>query len=196
MVNSSMAQGTCTMQDNMHTAYICLGSNMGNSEAILSLALQNIESREGLCIAARSPLYRTEPQGYKEQNWFFNQVIRLQCQASWTATMLMDFLLQVEKKLGRQREHPKGQEAAQRNGPRPVDLDILLFDQEISSNTHCALPHPRMFQRAFVLLPLLTVIEEHALTFLPQCQGQSSDYVKNCLTKLTYSLNGDKIYQS
>ncbi len=172
-----MSQGVST------SAYICLGSNEGDTKEHLQHALDVMLQAQGIRLGSASPLYYTEPQGLKEQAWFCNQVVRLECDATWTSHGLMRLLLSIEESLGRQRS----QDPALRFGPRIIDLDILLFGQEQSQDNFCTLPHPRMLERAFVLIPLRHVL----------CQGTllAPQELEKALESLTYTLDRQKIYQ-
>ncbi len=173
------------MQNNTTStsAYICLGSNKGDSKRTMESVVNFLQEAEGLHVCALSPLYYTEPQGYKDQAWFCNQVLRVQCAPEWTAQKLLRFCLQLEDMLGRTRI----EDMALRFGPRVIDIDLLLFGHEQDQDPFCTLPHPRMLERAFVLIPLRQVLEKDTLlTHLD---------VEQALQKLTYRLEDDKIYQ-
>ncbi len=182
-----MENNTDAGQDVALSAYICLGSNVGNSREILAKAIANIDGADGLSVQDKSLIYRTEPQGLKDQDWFYNQVIRVEFTSNWTAHALMDFLLKVEEIHGRDRTK------AVQNAPRTLDLDILLFGQETGTDAHCILPHENMFVRAFVLVPLREIIAPQALNFLQK--GHSHDYIDSKLMKLAYTVQEDKIFQ-
>ncbi len=93
-----------------------------------------------------SPVYRSEPQDVRDQPWFANQVVRLYCSSEWTAQGLLRALLNIESAMGRVRSQDKG--------PRLIDLDLLLFNEQCLNSPELTLPHPRMTDRAFVLIPL------------------------------------------
>lgn len=146
-----------TMAHNHTTrAYISLGSNLsdkGRDPAHnLTLAVAELAAA-GLVPMALSQVYRTEPQGYTDQPWFSNQVAALDCPKSMTPEALLDLLLTIERKLGRVRSTDPNL----RFGPRVIDLDILLFGEEQRQDAALTLPHPRMHERAFVLVPLLEI---------------------------------------
>jgi 2-amino-4-hydroxy-6-hydroxymethyldihydropteridine diphosphokinase len=138
----------------MTSAYISLGSNMDNPQQQLAAAREALIALPDVHSAEFSPVYKTEPQGVKEQPWFYNQAARLLCGPSWSALSLLEALLAMEVALGRQRTGEK------RFGPRRIDLDLLLFGSEQCKNELLCLPHPRMFERAFVLLPLQDIAPE------------------------------------
>lgn len=126
----------------MHRVYLALGSNLGDRSQNLQRALLELQAVARLC--ALSPVYETPPWGYLDQPPFLNQALLLATQLA--PLELLDFLKQVEARLGRQ--------AAIRNGPRPIDLDILFYDDLILDSPRLVLPHPRLEGRGFVLVPL------------------------------------------
>jgi 2-amino-4-hydroxy-6-hydroxymethyldihydropteridine diphosphokinase len=132
----------------MLTAYIALGANLaswaGRPEATLTAATEHLD-RLGR-IAARSSLYSTEPVGFAEQARFVNAVVALETELEPRA--LLNQLLVIEKEFGRDRS------ASIPNGPRSLDLDILLIDHLEINEPGLELPHPRLAERAFVLVPL------------------------------------------
>ncbi len=129
------------------TAYIGLGSNMGNPVQQIYAAMEALERLPHARLMARSRLYHSPPVGYREQPDFINAVVRLQ--TSLTAENLLDHLLQLEQGQGRVRQFA--------NGPRTLDLDMLLYGNLVQQTSRLTLPHPRLAQRSFVLLPWLEV---------------------------------------
>jgi 2-amino-4-hydroxy-6-hydroxymethyldihydropteridine diphosphokinase len=132
----------------MLTAYIALGANLaswaGTPEATLAAAFQCLEELGR--VTARSSLYKTEPVGFAEQPWFVNAVVALETELEPRA--LLNELLKIEKEFGRDRS------ASIPNGPRTLDLDILLVGHLEVNEPGLELPHPRLTDRAFVLVPL------------------------------------------
>jgi len=124
--------------------YIGIGSNLGNSLANCRQAIQAIGAEKGNKIVACSPFYLTEPVGRKDQNWFVNAVIAVE--TNFSPHQLMEFLLHIEKNMGRERK--------ERWGPRIIDLDILFYANLICQEDDLQIPHPEMVKRRFVLLPL------------------------------------------
>ena len=166
----------------MKQAFVCIGSNMGNAEHHLALARQALESIPGAHFAGASSLYLTEPQGRRDQPWFLNQVVRLDCDERVTALSLLDTMLALELQLGRVRDKDD------HFGPRVIDMDLLLFGDEMhGDDPHLIVPHPRMHERAFVLVPLA---ELAPALMIP---GRGS--VENLLKKLAYKLEGSAIFQ-
>ncbi len=127
----------------MKTAYIALGSNLGDRAANLKAALELLESAE-LHVLRRSSLYETAPQGLLDQPWFLNQVI--EAETTLLPRQLLKRLLNIERELGRKRSI--------RNGPRTIDLDIVLYGSSVIRTAELTVPHPRMKKRRFVLEPL------------------------------------------
>ncbi len=130
------------------TVYLSLGSNMGEREDRLRQAIDILE-REGVTLVKRSSVYETAPQDVADQPWFLNMVI--ECRTSLRPLPLMKLLLRIEREIGRVRQ------AGIRRGPRPIDLDILLFSDAVIQLPQLTVPHPRMLQRRFVLEPLLEI---------------------------------------
>lgn len=126
--------------------YVALGSNIGERERYLFDALQEMETA-GLHVTKQSNVYETAPVGYTDQPSFYNMVVEVET-ALGAGEALMR-LQQVERGLGRERLF--------KNGPRTIDLDILLYNSEYIQSKHLTVPHPRMHERAFVLAPLAEI---------------------------------------
>ncbi len=128
-----------------HTAYIALGSNLGERVANLEAATRQI----GMLgtIAAISSFYETEPVEMIDQPWFVNAVLALSTDLE--PLELLQKLLAIERAMGRSREVPKG--------PRIIDLDLLLWDNKVVNTPELTLPHPEMHERRFVLAPLAEI---------------------------------------
>jgi 2-amino-4-hydroxy-6-hydroxymethyldihydropteridine diphosphokinase len=127
----------------MTTAYIGLGANLGDRLATLREAVRSL-GKLGR-ITAVSSLYETEPVGYLDQPPFLNAVVALE--TSLASLELMGALLAIEHDMGRTREF--------KNAPRTLDLDLLLMDDLVLVTPDLTLPHPRLHERAFVLVPLV-----------------------------------------
>ncbi|RIW29843.1 2-amino-4-hydroxy-6-hydroxymethyldihydropteridine diphosphokinase [Bacillus salacetis] len=125
-------------------AYLSLGSNEGNREQYLKEAIKRLNQDPEIEVAGISSIYETDPVGFTEQGQFLNLVLKVR--TSLSAERLLQQCLRVEKDLGREREF--------RWGPRTIDLDILLYNQENIEKEDLIVPHPRMHERAFVLVPL------------------------------------------
>ncbi|MDA8224505.1 MAG: 2-amino-4-hydroxy-6-hydroxymethyldihydropteridine diphosphokinase [Betaproteobacteria bacterium] len=129
------------------TCHIALGSNLSDPRQQIRTAIANIARLSGVQITAVSSLYRSAAVGHTDQPDFINAVIRLHTRLEPPA--LLRALLDIEQFSGRQRSF--------RNAPRVIDLDILLYNQLTWQDEQLTLPHPRMHERAFVLLPLLEI---------------------------------------
>jgi len=115
---------------------------------------------DGIHFEAQSNIYRTEPQGeIKDQPWFYNAVVRLRVESDiWAPEGVLSTLQAIESQMGRIRGEVKG-------GPRVIDLDLLIFGDVVMSSEYLTLPHPRMVERAFVLIPLREVTNNQTLVF-------------------------------
>ena len=159
----------------MNNAYLLIGGNLGDRLANLNNAIQKIELHCGKIISS-SAIYETAAWGFTEQPPFFNQA--LQVETALSATELMQQLLSIELSLGRERLLPLG--------PRSIDLDIIYFNNEIIQNDIVSIPHPRMEQRNFVLIPLNEIAPTYlhpvlnipTSTLLKQCKDESHVYKK------------------
>jgi 2-amino-4-hydroxy-6-hydroxymethyldihydropteridine diphosphokinase len=126
--------------------YLSLGSNIGEraentARAIAALAEFDVR------VVKRSALYETEPVEFLAQDWFLNCVVEVEAELS--PGELMRALLEIERGMGRERVLPKG--------PRIIDMDILLYGSRVVREANLAIPHPRMAERRFVLVPLAEI---------------------------------------
>lgn len=131
----------------MNIAYLSIGSNKGNRFAFLKGAIQALRSHPDIRVSQISSIYETAPVGFTEQEDFLN--IAIEVETSLSAEKLLTVCQAIEKDLGRVRE--------KRWGPRTVDLDILLFNNDNIESENLTIPHPRMMERAFVLVPLVEI---------------------------------------
>jgi len=130
----------------MNKFYLSLGSNLGEREKNLARAMEEIEKR-GVRILRRSSIYETEPVEIREQGWFLNCAIEVE--TDLPPQEFMNALLDIELLLGRRREI--------KYGPRTIDLDILLQGDTIVNTPQLTIPHPKMAERRFVLVPLAEI---------------------------------------
>ncbi|MBP2078505.1 2-amino-4-hydroxy-6-hydroxymethyldihydropteridine diphosphokinase [Oceanobacillus polygoni] len=128
----------------MNQAYLALGTNIEPREAYLTEALELLSKMGKVTVSRQSSIYETAPVGYLEQADFLNMVIEIK--TSLSSLELLEYCQSVEQQLGRRR--------GIRFGPRTIDLDILTYNQENSTVERLIIPHPRMHERAFVLIPL------------------------------------------
>jgi 2-amino-4-hydroxy-6-hydroxymethyldihydropteridine diphosphokinase len=129
----------------MTSAYVGLGSNLGDREAMLRSALEQLAAEPGVEVVGVSAFRDTAPVGIADQARFLNAAAAVETLLS--ARELLDRLLGVERRLGRTREGP-------RFGPRTVDLDLLLYGDELIDEPGLEVPHPRLHERLFALEPL------------------------------------------
>jgi 2-amino-4-hydroxy-6-hydroxymethyldihydropteridine diphosphokinase len=142
-------------------AFIALGSNLGDRFHYLKQALIQLDHHESIEIIDISSVYETDPVGYTEQSAFLNMVIKIR--TSLLPLSLLEFLQQIEREGGRKREIHWG--------PRTLDLDILLFNQENMEAEQLKIPHPRMTERAFVMIPLFEIDRD---VYIPNQDGSIS----------------------
>lgn len=128
-------------------AFIGIGSNMGNPAAACREAMARLAERPGIRLLRASSLYRTEPVGLKEQAWFVNAVAEIR--SDLPPMDLFSVLRQIERQMGRS--------PGERWGPRVIDLDLLLYGQEVQVEKELVIPHPELHKRRFVLVPLCEV---------------------------------------
>jgi 2-amino-4-hydroxy-6-hydroxymethyldihydropteridine diphosphokinase len=129
-------------------AYIGIGSNVGDRAAFVRRAVAELSAQPDIRVEATSSLYETSPIGGPPQRSFINVVIRLATEMD--ARALLEACQTIERRLGREPSEIRW-------GPRVVDLDILLYDQDKIGETDLEVPHPRMRERRFVLVPLLEI---------------------------------------
>ena len=172
------------MSDHLYSsvlAYIGLGSNTPDAPERLAAARDALNRLEGLRVLRASSCYTTEPQGYADQPWFENAVLEVAVDSRrWQPRELLAALLGMEAALGRRRNPDL------RFGPRSIDMDLLLFGETRSQDPWCRLPHPRMCQRAFVLVPLAELKPDLSV------DGFS---VSEWLSRLSWRREGRAIFQ-
>ena len=127
-----------------YKAFIGIGSNIGVPAENCQKAIRLLKATAEIKVVAQSCLYESEPVGKTDQNWFVNAVVAIR--TSLTAEALLNTVLSIEKDLGRERR--------EKWGPRIIDLDLLAYENYVTSSMSLILPHPEMTKRRFVLLPL------------------------------------------
>ena len=146
--------------------FLSLGSNLGDRKGHLTTGLKRLE-KKGIKIQRRSSFYQTEPVEFVEQPTFLNLVCEVR--TALDPEQLLQTCLTLEKELGRVREKVKG--------PRTIDIDILFYGRKVVQGPHLTIPHPRLYQRNFVLVPL----EEIAPTFQdPSCGKSVRELRRRC----------------
>jgi len=150
-------------------AFIGLGANLGEPEAQVRRAIAALGTLPRTRLLAASSLYRSAPVGVGEQPDFINAVAQIETALS--ARALLEELLTAEARFGRERPSP--------GAPRTLDLDLLLYGDEVIAVPGLVVPHPRMHERAFVLMPLAEIAPEVSIprqggvkTLLAACRGQ------------------------
>ena len=131
----------------MHQAFVALGSNLQDPQAQVERALQTIANTANITLIKASSLYKTAPVGYENQPDFINAVAEIETDLNPIA--LLQTLLEIETQHGRERPFP--------NAPRVLDLDVLLYEGVATNTPELTLPHPRMHNRGFVMLPLAEI---------------------------------------
>src|SRR5277367_1614177 len=130
----------------MKGIYLSLGSNVGERAENIARAIGELP-RRGERVVRRSSLYETEPVEFLAQEWFLNCVVEVETDSG--PDELMRELLEIERSMGRERVLPKG--------PRIIDMDILLYGSDVVREADLEIPHPRMAERRFVLVPLAEI---------------------------------------
>lgn len=157
--------------------FLGLGSNMGDPVANVRQALSLLAAR--LPEVTASPVYRTEPQGLRDQDWFANCVAQVAVPAQLSPLDLLGIVREVETAMGRER--------TLRWGPRVIDVDILLVDGWTMQSDELQIPHPRLCERAFVLVPLQDLAPAIRIAGRTPAQW---------LAGLRYAVSGDRIQQA
>lgn len=135
------------MRDGQVIAAIGLGGNVGDPPKTMARALDLLDAHPEIMVRTVSPLYRTPPWGKTDQAWFHNACALVETRLD--PHELLDACLEVERQLARVR--------AERWGPRTIDLDVLLHGDFLSQAAELTVPHPRMTERAFVMVPLADI---------------------------------------
>ena len=148
------------------TAYIGLGANLNDPAAQIEHAFDELDRIPGTRLVARSSLYASAPVGFVDQPDFINAVAQMETTLAPRA--LLTALLEIEQRHGRARSF--------RNAPRTLDLDLLLYGAAHFHEDHLSLPHPRMTERAFVLLPLTEIAPELVIPG----RGRAADWIASC----------------
>ncbi|KAA6461234.1 2-amino-4-hydroxy-6-hydroxymethyldihydropteridine diphosphokinase [Acidobacteria bacterium AB60] len=171
----------------MPIAYIGMGANLpsaaGPPEATLAAAVERLAAIGR--IRCRSSLYSTAPVGYADQPWFLNAVVALETELS--PASLLDALFAVERGFGRDRA------AGIPNGPRTLDLDILLYGSFVLHEANLDIPHPRLAKRAFVLIPLQEMAPD--LVIAPQ-QATVKQLLESLRKELPLETDAVVLFQS
>ena len=152
------------------TAYVALGSNIGGGEENIKNAITALGLVPGVTVEKLSPVYETTPWGYEAQHNFTNACVKLSVEISPEA--LLGVCLGIEAGMGRIREF--------RNGPRIIDLDLIIYEGEERNTQELKLPHPGMKDRDFVLVPLRDVADDALKT---EIEGYIADLTEYYIIK-------------
>lgn len=166
-------------------AFLALGSNLGDRLDHLKQAILLLEGEPEIEVVNSSSIYETDPVGYEDQGPFLNMV--LQVATGLLPEELLELCLKIENLLGRKREIFWG--------PRTLDLDILLYNQENIETEDLKVPHPRMHQRAFVMIPLLEINKN---IHVPKIEKPMTLWVENLPDKegvrIWKRINGEDVF--
>lgn len=147
--------------ENSHLIYLSLGSNLGDRAPNLAQAVKALAGI-GVRVLRESLLYETEPVDFLEQPWFLNCVV--EAETSLAPRALLDGLQSIERGLGSRKLVPRG--------PRIVDLDVLFYGNEVILEPGMEIPHPRLAERRFVLVPLVEIAPEFCHPVLQRTVAQ------------------------
>lgn len=168
-------------------AYLSLGSNLDNPIENLKRALKKIAALPNIRILKYANIYLTEPLDCQPGTpWFYNTAIKILYEKI-SPNLLLRWLQRIEKEEGRIRK--KGRKNGEKHNSRIIDLDILLCDKCTIRTTDLIIPHPRLYQRAFFLLPLADICDDNFL--LPNGKN-----LKEALSSVDYLYTGKKIFQN
>jgi 2-amino-4-hydroxy-6-hydroxymethyldihydropteridine diphosphokinase len=131
-----------------YKAYLSIGSNRGEKKKNLDEAINRLAAHEKIKVLSISSFYMTEPQNFKDQDWFLNAALKIKTELG--PEDLLVVLKQLEKSLDKDGK-------AFRFGPRTIDLDIIYYDSLVLKTGALEIPHPRMHERCFVLAPLCDI---------------------------------------
>ncbi len=166
-------------------AYLSLGSNMGNRVQYLQKAIEGLCATNQVHLLNFSSLYETDPVGFIDQANFLNMVIEVVTDLS--PIELLELCLSVEKELGRER--------IVRWGPRTIDLDILLYNQENIKTEKLTVPHPRMKERAFVLIPLAEIQPDLKIPGQEASVSELANRLRDEGVRLWSMKNGEDVFE-
>ncbi|MCW4017233.1 MAG: 2-amino-4-hydroxy-6-hydroxymethyldihydropteridine diphosphokinase [Candidatus Bathyarchaeota archaeon] len=167
----------------MVEAFIALGSNIGDREGNIRNAFQFLEAQ--LTVLKASSIYETKPMYLENQDWFLNCAAKVETDLS--PQQLLKFLKNIEKEFGRK--------VVERNGPRIIDLDIVFYGNQVVDEPDLQIPHPRIQERAFVLVPLAEIAPQFVHSTCGKTIAQllsELDYDKSEIKKVaTYGTRGE-----
>ena len=140
-----------------HTVYLSLGSNLGNRRQLLLDAIEKINKKVGN-VVRQSSFYETKPWGFESENLFLNAAVKVT--TKFSPTELLEVTQQIEREMGRRKKTTLNPQLLTPNySDRPIDIDILLYDDLHVDLPELKIPHPLMQERDFVLVPLREIID-------------------------------------
>jgi 2-amino-4-hydroxy-6-hydroxymethyldihydropteridine diphosphokinase len=140
-----------------HTVYLSLGSNLGNRKQLLLDAIEKINKKVGN-VVRQSSFYETKPWGFESENLFLNAAVKVTTKLS--PTELLEVTQQIEREMGRKKKTTYNfRQQTPNYSDRPIDIDILLYDDLHVDLPELKIPHPLMQERDFVLVPLREIID-------------------------------------
>jgi 2-amino-4-hydroxy-6-hydroxymethyldihydropteridine diphosphokinase len=140
-----------------HTVYLSLGSNLGNRKQLLLYAIEKINKKVGN-VVRQSSFYETKPWGFESENLFLNAAVKVT--TKFSPTELLEVTQQIEREMGRKKKTTYNFKQQTPNySDRPIDIDILLYDDLHVDLPELKIPHPLMQERDFVLVPLREIID-------------------------------------
>ena len=144
----------------LHEVYLGLGSNLGDREAVLLQAIKLIDERVGQ-VLRRSSFIETKPWGFESEHRFLNAAVF--CETEMSPRQVLQTTQQIERDLGKRKCHATKRKKAINYQDRPIDIDILLYDDLIVDEPDLKIPHPLMHQREFVMRPLNEIRDPQSL---------------------------------
>jgi 2-amino-4-hydroxy-6-hydroxymethyldihydropteridine diphosphokinase len=146
-----------TTKEMTHTVYLSLGSNLGNRKQLLLDAIEKINKKVGN-VVRQSSFYETKPWGFESENLFLNAAVKVTTKLS--PTELLEVTQQIEREMGRKKKTTYNfRQQTPNYSDRPIDIDILLYDDLHVDLPELKIPHPLMQERDFVLVPLREIID-------------------------------------
>lgn len=160
------------MADNKHTVYLALGANIGNKEENIRIAIENINERIGK-VEAVSAFYMTEPHGFDSDNIFVNAACKII--TILTPPEVLEYTQVIERELGRSSKSVNNCYA-----DRPIDIDILMYDDLVVEYPHLVIPHPHLHERDYVLIPFAEIASDVMHPYLNRTIGELEFKLTSC----------------